>query len=349
MPTGISLTQYIFSQIIGGIAFIFFAASFWHKNRKVVLILEVIECVFYAIHYFLINAYTGAVVNIIGMIRSWLFIYKGKNKFFSSLWLPTILILLYLLNCIFTWVGPISIIPTVAAIIFCLSIWQNNTKTIRRFGVVVLMLSFIYAFLVGTYIVVITDGILIISTIIAIIRLDIIKERKAIYTIRINVNLNQLKKIFKEYHQNLVYETSVINNPDYIKFVCLYENKPVGYLALYPHDNYMQKQDFPKLKNITDNSVFIRNIVVKKNYQRRGVATTLLNEIKKIYADYDIYSIINSKNKQSVFLFSTLNYKKIFEFKKDFNGKVEKFDVVKLSPRPLITCEEGVLKLNYKK
>lgn len=320
---------FIISQIIGLIAFGAYALSFWQKDRRKILLLEVMECFLHAIHYFMLGAMTGGFLNIIGMARSGSFIYKDKNKFMKTYTLPAIFLLVYVINAALTWQGFITILPTVGSMIICITIWQHNTKNIRRYGVIVQILWLIYGIYLGSYVVVASEIVLIISTIWAIVKLDI-KQKKPSYKIRMNAYLSALEKIYDSNNQNFVYDKKTIKNSDYIKFVCLKGNKPLGYIALYPHADFMEKQGFPKYEPISQFSVFIWHIVVRREYQRKGVATALLDEIKKVYEGYEIYSVMDSRNNPSVFFHSLNGFVKKSDFQRVFYGKLEKFDLMQL-------------------
>jgi len=320
---------FIISQILALIGFAVYALSFWQKDRRKILLLEVLECFFHSIHYFLLGAYTGGFLNIIGMARSGSFIYKDKNKFMKTYTLPAIFLLIYVVNAILTWQGFITLLPTAGSIIICLTIWQHNTKNIRRNSVVVQILWLIYGISIGSYMVVASEIALLISTITAIVRLDILHQKPE-YKIRMNMYLSALEKIYDKNSQNFVYDKHAIKNPDYIKFVCLKGNKPLGYIAVYPHANFMEKQGFPKYEPISQFSIFIWHIVVRREYQRKGVATALLEEIKKVYEGYEIYSILDSRNNPSVYFHSLNGFIKTFDFQRVFYGKLEKFDLMQL-------------------
>ena len=334
---------FVISQIIGLAGFAVYAFSFWQKDRRKILFFAVIECFLHAIHYFLLGALTGAFLNIIGMARSGSFIYKDKNKFMKTNTLLYVFLGIYIVNAIFTWEGFITLLPTIGSMIICITAWQNNTKNIRRYAVVVQILWLIYGIYCGSYIVVASEVALMISTILAIIRLDI-KAEKPSYKIRMNVYLSSLEKIFDANNQNFVYDKKAIKNPDFIKFVCLKGNKPLGYVAVYPHANFMEKHGFPKHEPTSEFSIFIWHIVVRREYQRKGVATTILNEIKKVYEGYEIYSVLDARNNPSV-NFHTLNgFTKIFDFPRVYFGKLEKFDLMQLKS----TIQQSKLPQNTK-
>lgn len=321
---------FIISQILGFFGFVVYALSFWQKDRRKILLLEVGECLLYSIHYFLLGAMTGGYINIIGMARSGSFIYKDKNKFMSTNVLPTIFLILYVLNAILTWEGYITLFPTIGSMLLCVAIWQHNTKNIRKTGLIVQILWLIYSIFVGSYVVVVTEIILIISTIFAIIKLDILKNKGTEYKIMINKNINILQKIYDINNQNFVYDRDIIKSADYIKYVCFKGNKAIGYIAFYPHADFMQKQGFPKYERISPFSIFIWHIIVRKGYERKNIATILLNEIKKVYLGYEIYSVLDSRNNPSIYFHSINGFVKKFDFERVYFGKLEKFDLMQL-------------------
>jgi GNAT superfamily N-acetyltransferase len=320
---------FVISQIIGFLAFGLQALSLWQKDRRKILLLKIGDSLLYSVHYFLLGAWPGACINIIGAVRSWSFIYKNKNKFLSTYALPIIFLFAYVITAALTWQGPITILPTLGSIILMFSIWQNNTKIIRRYGLAVQVLWLAYAIFVGTWVVVFTETVLMISAITAIIRLDILKQAPEKYKIVINGYLGALEKIFDTNNQFL-YDKKSIKNPDYIKFVYVKGNKPLGYIAVYPKDDFMQQQGFPPYEPVSPFSVFIWHIAVRKGHQRQGIATVLLNEIKKIYHGYEIYSVLDTRNNASILFHSTNGFVKKFDFMRVYFGKLQKFDLMQL-------------------
>ncbi|MGI5842315.1 MAG: GNAT family N-acetyltransferase [Christensenellales bacterium] len=321
--------MFLASQIVGAVAFIVYIASYWQKDRRKLLTLSIIECILFCVQYFLLGSITGAIINLVGIVRSSSFMYKDKNKFMSTLAMPMIINALYALNCALTWDGWITLVPTVASFIKCFNMWQNNSKSIRRYGIPIQILWLIYGIYLGSYVSIVSQIILIIAIAVAIVRLDIIKTSKANYKIRMNVNLNALEKIFKEYNQ-FIYDIATIKDPDYIKFVCMKGNKVVGYAAVYPYSNFMERQGFKKDTQYSDFSVFIWHIVVKKGYERKGIGTTLVKEIERIYQGYDIYSVLDSRNNPSILFHNSLGFVKKEDFEQVFNNKIEKFDIMQL-------------------
>lgn len=141
--------------------------SFWKKKRKQILFFQILDSTFDILQYFLLGAYTGSLISLLGATRAYTF-SKTNNKFFLILFL-----LLYTISSIITFNGLISIVPLIAALIYTIVTWNKKEKNIRLFSILVFILWFIYDILVKAYVSSITDIILIISNFLAFYKLDI--------------------------------------------------------------------------------------------------------------------------------------------------------------------------------
>lgn len=141
--------------------------SFWKKKRKQILFFQILDSTFDILQYFLLGAYTGSLISLLGATRAYTF-SKTNNKFFLILFL-----LLYTISSIITFNGLISIVPLIAALIYTIVTWNKKEKNIRLFSILVFILWFIYDILVKAYVSSITDIILIISNSLAFYKLDI--------------------------------------------------------------------------------------------------------------------------------------------------------------------------------
>ena len=122
-------------MIFSILAFVALIVSICIKERKKSLIVQSINCLFEAIYDFIICAYTGAILSVINFIRTFLYINKSKfNKiiyFLFLLFFESIIII----NCIITWNGLISLLPTIGSIIRTYCLWQTNMKLVRISGI----------------------------------------------------------------------------------------------------------------------------------------------------------------------------------------------------------------------
>lgn len=123
------------NMIFSVLAFIAVIVSICIKDRKKSLGIQSLNCIFEAIYDFLISAFTGAVLSIINFIRTSLFI--NKDKFSKKIYIVILILFesLIVINCIFTWGGLISLIPTIGSMIRAYCLWQSNMKYVRISGI----------------------------------------------------------------------------------------------------------------------------------------------------------------------------------------------------------------------
>ena len=76
--------DFIIIQIIGGIAYTFLSLSYFRKEKKQILFMQILAYVFFTIHYYMLSGITGATCNLLGLIALiiiYLFEkYNVKNK-----------------------------------------------------------------------------------------------------------------------------------------------------------------------------------------------------------------------------------------------------------------------------
>jgi len=122
-------------MIFSVLAFVAVIVSICIKDRKKSLCVQSLNCIFEAIYDFIISAFTGAVLSIINFIRTCLFI--NKDKFNGKIYILILILFesLIVINCIFTWGGLISLLPTIGSMIRAYCLWQSNMKYVRISGI----------------------------------------------------------------------------------------------------------------------------------------------------------------------------------------------------------------------
>ncbi len=163
-------------MIFSVLAFIAVCASICIKDRKKSLCVQSFNCFFEAIYDFLIKAYTGAVLSIINLIRTFIFIQKdriNKTLYLIILFLFEIIIII---NCILTWNGLISLLPTIGSMIRSYSLWQSNMKLVRISGITTGLLYGIYYIYYQGWFMVLGFTILFITSIYSLIKNDILNK-----------------------------------------------------------------------------------------------------------------------------------------------------------------------------
>ncbi len=122
-------------MIFSILAFVAVFVSICIKDRKKSLYVQSLNCFFEAIYDFIISAFTGAILSIINLIRTFIFINKEK---FSKLVYLTILFFfesIIIINCYFSWAGYISILPTIGSMIRSYCLWNSDMKLVRISGI----------------------------------------------------------------------------------------------------------------------------------------------------------------------------------------------------------------------
>ena len=171
------MTNFILSQIFSGIAFILLVVSFWQKKKARMFAFQVADSIFDGVHFCLLGGWSGGIVNFIGIVRSLVFMAKEKYKKLNNIFIYIFFIIIYCVVCYFTWNGWISLLPTFGVLVFTTVLWFGNTKLIRIFSLVASCFWLSYDVCVMSYVEMSMESILMLSTIISIIKLDIIEPR----------------------------------------------------------------------------------------------------------------------------------------------------------------------------
>ena len=122
-------------MIFSILAFLALVISICIKERKKSLCVQSLNCFFEAVYDFIISAYTGAVLSIINFIRT--FIIINKNKINKRIYLFILIFFegIIIVNCLLTWNGLISLLPTIGSIIRTYCLWQSNMRLVRISGI----------------------------------------------------------------------------------------------------------------------------------------------------------------------------------------------------------------------
>ena len=122
-------------MIFSVLAFTALVISVCIKERKKSLFVQSLDCVFEALYNFYIYAYTGAVLSLVNFIRSFLFI--NKDDFSKKFYLGLLILFegVILINCIMTWDGVVSLLPTIGSLIRTYCLWQTDMRFVRLSGI----------------------------------------------------------------------------------------------------------------------------------------------------------------------------------------------------------------------
>ena len=170
-----------FAQGLGVIALIIAILSFQQNDQKKIVTFQMISSVFFCIHFCLLRATLGGILNGIGILRA--FVFRNREKQWASH--PVWLILFCALFCatgIVFWDGPISLLPIAGMILTTVAFWVKNPRTVRFVSAPSSPLWFIYNWYYSSYPGMLTETFVFSSIAVAFFRYDLVpylrKKRK---------------------------------------------------------------------------------------------------------------------------------------------------------------------------
>lgn len=163
---------YIISQIFTIIMYVLLAITYYAKDRKKVLILNILGLISNIIAYSFLNAWTGLTMNIVALVRNVIFVLdEKKNGTRKSITRADIIILtiLYMISvvfAVFTYDGFFSLFSVFATMLYTYSIWQKNTKIYKLLGIPTGILWMLYNTYIMSIFGVVLESIVLICSII---------------------------------------------------------------------------------------------------------------------------------------------------------------------------------------
>lgn len=118
------------AQVIGIIAFCLAVWSYQQNEHKKMVLLQLLANICFTAHFYMIGAYTGALLNAIGFARSIVFVCKDK-KWASSNWWLVFFSLVCVAAGIYTWKSPLDLLPMSAMIFTTIAFGISNPKITR--------------------------------------------------------------------------------------------------------------------------------------------------------------------------------------------------------------------------
>ena len=144
----------IIAQILGLFAMTVAFLSFQQKTQKHIATLQFISSSLWAIHFFLLDAYTGCILNIIAVIRDVIFMQRNKHKWAAHIgWLIGTIVLcfgIYVLT--FTAFGKettlpnliVELLPVIGMAASTAALRQKEARHVRVFSLMSSPLWLVY-------------------------------------------------------------------------------------------------------------------------------------------------------------------------------------------------------------
>ena len=171
------LQSELFGQLLGFLGTAMVALGIQSRSYHKVVLVRTSNALISALHYLLIGGYTGMAVNLLSVgsnVVYWDRIRKGKSTLiFQVIFGATFVALGFL-----SWHGPISLLVVAAKLISSVAMGIDNTKIIRILTLINTPCWLVYDAFVFSISDICSDVIIITSTLVALIRIDVIGARR---------------------------------------------------------------------------------------------------------------------------------------------------------------------------
>lgn len=165
--------MFLTAQILGLIGAIVLIVSIQFKHKKNIIISIAIANMLFVISFLLLNAYSGAIICLIAAIEAIInYTYDVKKKKLPKILIP-IYIIIPLICGVLIYKTFIDMLPIICSMLSILLILQRKEKYIRIITFISIVLWIAYDMLVAAYTTMLSDCFFLISTTIAILRIDL--------------------------------------------------------------------------------------------------------------------------------------------------------------------------------
>ncbi len=135
----------IAAQVISIIAMCLNILSYQAKNKRLLISMQMVGCTLFGVSYFMLGATMGGLLNVVGLARSVVFLWRERFRADHPLWTAAF-VLAYLSSyaATFTLLGKeatpqnfaIELLPVIAATIVTVSYRMKGTRPVRLLGLI---------------------------------------------------------------------------------------------------------------------------------------------------------------------------------------------------------------------
>jgi len=167
----------IFGQIFGILAMVFSVLTFQMNTHKKMMVMQIICAALFVVSYWLLDEPTGAMVNVVSVVRNTVFYHRDKRMFSGKWWVfgfATAMAICGLLS----WNGPASLLMIVAMVFNTLSVSCTDPQMVRKIMLLSSPLTLAYnsiCFSIGG---IANSSLAIVSTVSALVRTEMAKRKE---------------------------------------------------------------------------------------------------------------------------------------------------------------------------
>ena len=139
------LEFFTFAQLVGVAASGFVIAAYCIKSDVKTKKIVMGGSILFAVHFFMMGAFTAMGVSIVNIVRVWLSI-----RYHGVVWLCTFFVSLYLLIGVFTFKEAIDFLPIFTPILGCIAMYFFSGVRFRAICLIATMSWLVYGLLIGS-------------------------------------------------------------------------------------------------------------------------------------------------------------------------------------------------------
>ena len=166
------------AHIIGIIALGLAVISYQQKTHRSILAFRLSANALFCVHFIMLGAVTGGILNAVAATRAIVFVNKGKKWADNRAWLWIFCVVSVIVG-ILTWKNYYSILPMLGMLCTTVALWIKTPKYVRLVAFPSSPMWLVYNAVSNSFAGAITELISMCSIIVAIIRLDLNKHTKA--------------------------------------------------------------------------------------------------------------------------------------------------------------------------
>lgn len=168
--------MYILAQIIGAIGLIIITIGMQCREKKNIILAQAITNTCITIQYFLLGATTGAILFIINTTRSltfYLWDQKGKKP---NIYLLLLFTSIAIITGIYSYKNIFSLLAIISSVVTTYGVWQKSATKLRIIMLFCNIILVIHDIYFKAYTGMLTYIMVVISTTISLIKIDILKK-----------------------------------------------------------------------------------------------------------------------------------------------------------------------------
>ena len=173
-----SVGYLILINAIGVVAIAVKLCETQNKKRNGIIFFAILGAICWVTYFVLNGDFTSAIVNLIGAIQMLIFLQRGKKKWADSKWWLVFFLVVQLVCSVITWKDYFSLFPVIGGLVGSVAYFVMDEKAYRYLFLTVVLLWIGNGIARAYVLPLIHDSFAAVSIIIAIIRYNILGEKK---------------------------------------------------------------------------------------------------------------------------------------------------------------------------